>query len=140
MVRSDLQVENVPKYLEIMKNHLSENPLDIWKNLKNNLENNRIPNGFDYFKGEVIIIQRPTNWFSRQIDWLVSCGWGTLSWSSLGPFKISASFCFISYLLFCNCYKLFRVDPCRADVSFWYLLTTSESFPTSSGCNRGEIG
>ena len=50
MVRSDLQVQNVSEYLEIMQIHyLSEKSLDIWQHLKNNLEINRAPNNCDIF-------------------------------------------------------------------------------------------
>ena len=64
-------MQTVPKYLEIMKNHLLwEKLLDFWEHFNNSLENNRIPDGFDYFMSEILIMQRPTNRFKgRLIDW-----------------------------------------------------------------------
>ena len=72
MVRSDLQVQNVPGYLQIMDIHyLSEKSLEIREHLKKNHENNRIPNDFDYLMVEVRITQGPTNRFSQQINFFL---------------------------------------------------------------------
>ena len=72
-----MQVQNVPEYLEIMEiRQLSEKSLDIQEHLKNNLENNRVPNDFDYFMMESVSCRvQPINFHGKSLGWIsVECG------------------------------------------------------------------
>ena len=75
----------------------------------------------------------------RSIDWLSVAGPSVMK--KLWPFLNNCLF-FSSYHIyyFVIVWKLFRVDPCWADVHFWYSLRASESFLLLSECNKGSIG
>ena len=118
MVRSDLQVQNGPKYLEIIKNHyFSEKSLDIWVHLKNNLWNNRIPSDFDYVTVKFLSCRdQPVFLHGRLADWF-PVGLGTPSWSSCGHLKQVLVFC----ILFRNCCKVITCWPMSGQCSLLVL-------------------
>ena len=110
MVRSDMQMKNVPNCLEIMKNQFSEKSLDIWEHLKTILRITEFQMILmNSWWRSLLYRDQSTDFHGRSIDWFsVRCG--PPSWSSWGFFKQLLVFRIIWYLLFHDCYKII---PCR---------------------------
>lgn len=123
---SNLEMQNVPVFRNYEKSFIIREVFSHLRICEKQPWKQKNSKWFWLSHGEGLIIRRPVNRSSEQIDSLAYCEAGSFAMNSCGLFHIY-------YLVIVI--RLFHVDQCWTNVSFWSCKRISESFLTSSRCN-----